>query len=112
MDILVRVALREVVVDEAEQFQHLLWKVVIGIVAPPQRCRRLPVGSRGAAQSEVDAPRGERLEHAELLGDHQRCVVGQHHAAGTEPDALRLAGQASHHQLGREGRGTGHGVVF
>ena len=32
--------------------------------------------------------RMECLEHAELLGDGKRGVVGQHHPARAEPDAL------------------------
>ena len=39
-----------------------------------------------AADPEVDAPGVQRLEHPELLGDHERHVVGQHHAAGADPD--------------------------
>ena len=30
----------------------------------------------------------QRLEHAELLGDRQGGVVGQHHAAGAEADGV------------------------
>ena len=32
-------------------------------------------------------PGVQRLERAELLGDHERRVVGQHHAARADPDA-------------------------
>ena len=33
---------------------------------------------------EVDPARVQRLEQGELLGDHQRGVVGQHHATGAD----------------------------
>ena len=44
-----------------------------------------PVGARRAAEAEVDAAGMERLERAELFGHGERGVVGQHHAAGTDP---------------------------
>lgn len=39
----------------------------------------LAVGAWGAAEAEADAAGGEGLEHAELFGDNERRVVGEHH---------------------------------
>ena len=47
------------------------------------------VGARRAADAEVDAAGEERLQGAELLGDHQRRVVGQHDAARADADGGR-----------------------
>jgi hypothetical protein len=44
------------------------------------------VGARGAAQAQVDASGVQRGQGAELLGHHQRRVVGQHHAARADAD--------------------------
>ena len=54
-----------------------------------QRGRRRRVGAGGPADAEVDAPGVQRLEHGELLGDDERGVVGQHHAAGADLDRRR-----------------------
>ena len=35
-------------------------------------------------------PGVQRLEGAELLGDHQRGVVGQHHPARAHPDGVEV----------------------
>jgi hypothetical protein len=54
----------------------------------------------------------QRLERAELLGDYQRGVVGQHHAAGADPDR----GGGGGDRADQDGRGragdTGHSVVL
>ena len=34
----------------------------------------------------------QRVERAELLGDHERRMVRQHDAAGADADGLRAAG--------------------
>ncbi len=51
-----------------------------------QRQGRELVGPRCAADPEIDPARVQGLQRAELLRHHQRSVVGQHHAAGTDPD--------------------------
>ena len=54
----------------------------------------------------------QRGERAELLGDHQRRVVGQHDAAGPNADRLR-AGRDMGHDHGGGGTGdAGHVVMF
>src|SRR5262249_51025900 len=64
------------------------------------------------ADAEIDPFRIERGERAELLGDDQRGMIGQHDPACAETYACRAAGEiADDHG----GRGTGdacHIVVF
>ena len=54
----------------------------------------------------------ERLERAELLGDHQRRVVRQHDAAGADADRARAAGDVPDHHRGRRAGDAGHVVVL
>jgi hypothetical protein len=51
-----------------------------------ERPARHRVAAWRATETEVDPPGVRRLEQAELLRHHQRGVVGQHHAAGPDPD--------------------------
>ena len=60
-------------------------------LAPQRACGYL-IGSRGAPEREIDSPRKERLERAELLGDDERRVVRQHDAAGADANRRRVAG--------------------
>ena len=53
-----------------------------------ERERGAAVGARRAAQAEVDAPRRNGVEHAELLGHLERRVVRQHHPGAAHPDAF------------------------
>ncbi len=46
-----------------------------------QRPGRQLVTAGRAAQPQIDPSRKERFQRAELLGDHQRRVIGQHDAA-------------------------------
>ena len=45
------------------------------------------IGARGASDAEIDTTRMDRFKHAELFGNGQRCVVGKHHTARSEPNA-------------------------
>ena len=65
-----------------------------------QGSRRGLIGTGRAAQAEVDAARVQRLERAELLGDHQRRMVRQHDATGADPD-----GRSARSHMGDEHRG-------
>ena len=85
---------------------------VSALSVAPQRQRRDLIAPRRAAESEIDPPRKERLQRAELLGDHQRRVVGQHDAAGADADRRRAAGHvADDHRRRRAGDGR-HVVVL
>ena len=56
-----------------------------GVGRPAQGSGGHRVGAGRPADAEVDAAGMERLEHPELLGHHQRRMVGQHHPP--EPSA-------------------------
>jgi hypothetical protein len=75
-----------------------------------QRQRGAHVGTRRATEAEVDPVGMQRLEHAEALGDRQRRVVGQHHAARADADALGVRGDVRDQRLGRRRR-DGRDVV-
>src|SRR5215831_6573289 len=64
-----------------------------------QRARRQLVGPRSATDAEVDASRRQGFEHPKLLGDFERAVVGEHHAARTDPEILRLLGYSADQDL-------------
>ena len=70
-----------------------------GKVAAHRISRRL-IGARRATKPEVDPPGEQRRERAELLGDLERRMVGQHDPA--RPDANR-AGSARN--IGQRHRG-------
>ncbi len=105
----------EVVVEEAGELREPSGELVGGLVEPPgpaQRGGGAAVGARRAAEPEVDPARGERLQGAELLGDGERGVVGQHDPARAEPDAGGMGGEVGQDH-GRGGAGhPGHGVVL
>ena len=62
----------------------------------------------GAAQAEVEAPRVQGVEQAELLDGGQRGAVPHLHRPGAEPDRRRRGGgQRQHHGRG----GAGHARV-
>jgi hypothetical protein len=75
----------------------------------PCRFRRR---ARGAADAQIDAIRVEGRQRAELLGDDQRGVVGQHDAAGPDADSLRLLGHMADHDAGRGAGDALHVVVL
>ena len=79
--------------------------VALAAIEPAaQRVRRGAVGAGRAAEAEVDAAGKQRLQHLEALGDHQRRMVGQHHAAGADADVFRHRGDLPDHQIGRGAR--------
>ena len=62
--------------------------------------------------AEVDPAREGRLQQCDLLGDHQRCVVGQHHPTGSEPDSTRVGGDMADENAGGRGRDRAHVVML
>jgi hypothetical protein len=54
----------------------------------------------------------QRLQRPELLGDHQRRVVRQHHPAGAEPDRLGVGGDVSDQHRRRRGGDRADVVVL
>ena len=76
----------------------------------PQCERGVLVRARGTADAQVDPARVQGFQGAELLRDHQRGVVGQHHAAGADPDRGGRRREVGD-QHGRGGAGDGRHVV-
>ena len=75
--------------------------VALAAIEPaPQRIGRGAVGAGRAAEAEIDPAGKQRLQHLEALGHHQRRVVGQHHAAGTDPDVAGHRGDLPDHESG------------
>ena len=77
----------------ALKFEDVLWEVVGRARVSAQRIHRVLIRTWRPAQTEVDPPRVHRGQRAELLGDRQGRVIGQHHPAGAESDCL---GQSAH----------------
>ena len=75
----------------------------LGARVAPQRHPGPLVGPRRAAEPEVDPARVQRRQRPELLGDHQRRVVGQHDPAGAEPDRLGVGGDVGDQHRRRRG---------
>ncbi len=114
LHVAVGVALGELALEEADQLGELAREVLVG-----ERRGRAPqggggdlVGPRGAPDPEVDPARVKRLQHPELLGDHQRRVVGQHHAAGADPHPLGPRRQGRRQDRRRGARDPGDVVVL
>ena len=85
--------------------------VFVGLVAP-ERAHGELVRTRRAAQAQIDTAGIERGERTELLGDHQRRMVRQHHPAGADADGFRAAGDVADHDGGRGTRDAGHVVML
>ncbi len=101
MDIAVRVAVGEVIVEESQQLQHLLREFVVGVVVPTQGRGGGLICARRSSDPQVNPPWGKCVQHAELFGDHERRVVRQHHPACAESNLVCLADQSRQHQLRR-----------
>ena len=99
--------------EVAHQLHHVLREPVgVGREIAAERAGGELIGARRAAEPEVDAPRVERLERAELLGDHERRVVRQHDPAGADPDGRGGAGDVREHHRRGGARHTGQVVVL
>ena len=85
-----RVRVAHAAVEEAEQVEQLLGEVVDAepLRTASERHRGRAVGTGGAPDAEIDAVAVEGAEGAELLGDDQRGVIGEHHAAGSHADPV------------------------
>ena len=87
--------------DERHQVLHLGGVVLDAEgVAVGQGRRGQAVAARCAAHPEIDPARVHQFQHAEVLGHLERRIVRQHHAAGTDPDALGLPRHARDEDLG------------
>ncbi len=79
---------------------------------PAQRIGRRLIGPRRAPEAEIDPPGMKRVERAELFGDDQRRVIGEHDPAGADPDGRRAGGDMRDGDRGRRAGDAGHVVVL
>ena len=89
-------------VEKAENVHDLLRELLDVDLRPGIREGRggQPVASRRAPDAQVDPAREQRLQHAELLGNFQRRVVGQHDTATPDPNGVGGRGDAPDQDLG------------
>ncbi|MOA11286.1 hypothetical protein D3C78_1312200 [compost metagenome] len=94
--------------EVAHQFRHIFREVVgtAGALAAQRTCGHL-VGTGRAPQAQINPARIQAFQGAELLGNHQGCVVGQHHTARTDTNGRRATGQITEQY---RCRGTGDAV--
>nr|BFF25109.1 hypothetical protein GCM10025732_30740 [Glycomyces mayteni] len=98
--------------EVAEEFGQELVEVVGLVQVVAERGSYGRDEAEGASEAHVDAVFEERGEDAELLGDHQRAVVGQHDAAGADPDPRGRCGDGRRQDGGRRTGDAGHAVVL
>jgi hypothetical protein len=73
---------RQRTVHQSDQIGDLLRENVAAVVVAGSDCLcGAHIAARRTANAEVDAVWKQRFEHHELLGDLERAVVRQHHAA-------------------------------
>ncbi len=77
-----------------------------------QGLRSQSVGSRRAAQAEVDTVSVHIGKRAVLFCDHQRGMVGQHHSTGTKAYAFSDGGCSGNQQGCSRGCKMRHIMVF
>ena len=98
------------IAEVALQLEHVLGKGVRGAGIAAERAHRDLVRARGPAQAEVDPPRVHRGQGAELFGNGQGRVIGQHDATRPQPDRPRLCSDVGD-QHARRRRGDACDVV-
>ncbi len=98
--------------DLIEVLREVLDVGVVAAGGPAQRDRGHRIAARRAAQPQVDAARRGGLQQRELLGDGQWRVVGQHDAAGAQPDVAGLGREVGEQHRRAGGGHRGHVVVF
>ncbi len=96
----------------ALEFEHILRKVVGGQYVAPQGAGGGLVTPGRSTKTKIDPTGMKTGERAELLHDHQRRMVRQHDAAGTEPDRARLCSDVRDQHARRRRCDGGHVVVL
>src|SRR5207302_10599504 len=74
--------------EVALELEHVLWETLGRHRVAAQGEHSVLVRAGGSPQTEVNAPRMQGLERAELFRNHQRGVVREHDSAGTKADAV------------------------
>ena len=95
-----------------EVLRELVDVAIVASGRAAQQSRRHRIGAGRAADAEVDAARCRRFQQRELLGDRQRRMVGQHHAAGAQPQLGGLRRQVGDQHRRAGGADRRHVVVF
>ena len=100
------------VVEERDEIGDLLGKTIEPEHAAAflERPRRDLVAARRSTDPEVDPAGEQRFQHAEVLGDLQRAVVLEHHAARADTDAARAGRNLADEDLGAGAGEAGSGV--
>jgi hypothetical protein len=70
------------------------------------------IGAGRAADAEIDAARKQCLQHLEAFRDGEWSMVGQHHAARSDPHVARRRRNLSDHDIGRGTRYVREIMVF
>ncbi len=99
---------------EREQFIEQIRKFVARhpLHRSPQRQRRTTIGTRRAAESQVDPSRKERLQHAKIFRHAQGRVIRQHDSARAHPNAAGGARHLANHHLRRRAHDARQVVVL
>jgi hypothetical protein len=99
--------------QQGPQFRHLFREIVAVARQIAAQCAHgRAVGTRCTAEPQVDAPRVQRRQRAEVFRHHQRRVVGQHDAARADTDARGLARDMTDQHRGRCAGDAVHIVVL
>ena len=93
------------------QLQNVLRERVGARILPEGPQRQL-VGARRTPHPEVDPARVQRLQRPELLGDHERRVIRQHHATRADTNRLRSLCDVGDHHGRRRTRDSAQVVVL
>jgi hypothetical protein len=97
----------------SHQLHHVLRKLLrIRSEIAPQSLGSSLVGTRSAAEPEIDSPGKQALERPELLGDHQRRVIRQHDPAGADAYGLGPGGDVADHHRRRRAGNARHAVML
>src|SRR5262249_11142530 len=108
-----RMSGRQRAVQIGDQVLHLLRKMIrIRVVPAAYRERRHLIAAGSASDTEVDAPRIQRLEHPELLRHLERAAVGKQDTAGPDPDPRGFSGYPRQENLGAGIGKRGNRVMF
>ena len=108
-----RVAWRQVVAAHPGlQLHHLLRKALGGVAIGIEQLGGAPITARRAAHAQINAARGQSIEHAKLLGHLERRVMRQHHARAADADALGAGGNGRHQDFRGAAHDAGVAVVL
>ena len=77
-----------------------------------QHLRDPAIRPRRPAKPQIDPAGIERVERAELLGDHEWVVIGQHDPARTDPDLACSGADTGEHHGSRAASNARHAVML